>query len=235
VLELADVEVRLGDFEGRFSLALATGEWLAVIGPSGSGKSTLLGLIGGFVRPRRGRIVIDGRDITRLAPAERPVTTLFQEHNLFAHLTAADNVGLGIDPGLRLDPAARARRDEALEAVGMGGRGAALPGTLSGGERQRVALARALVRDRPVLLLDEPLSQLDPALRRDMLELIAALGRTRGLTIVMVLHAPEEASRLVDRFAFIDDGRIAALIEAGDFAARRYPRAVARYLGERGG
>jgi len=210
VLELEDVRITLGAFEARFSLQAAAGEWLAVIGSSGAGKSTLLNVVGGFVVPRSGTVLSDGRDITTLAPAARPVTTLFQDYNLFAHLSVGDNVGLGIDPGLRLDGEAIARRDAALASVGLEGRGKDMPGTLSGGERQRVALARALVRDRRVLLLDEPLSQLDPALRCDMLELIAALRRTRTLTIIMVLHTPQEAAGFVDRYVFIEDGAIAA-------------------------
>ena len=231
MLELRDVRLALGRFRARFDLAVAAGEWLAVIGPSGAGKSTLLNLVGGFVRPDAGLVLIAGRDITGLAPAARPVTTLFQEHNLFAHLSVADNVGLGIDPGLRLGPAERARLIEALASVGMESRADAMPGGLSGGERQRAALARALVRERPILLLDEPLGQLDPALRRGMLELIAGLARARGLTILMVLHTPGEAAGFVDRYAFIEAGRVAAGMTGEDFAAGRVPDAVARYLG----
>ena len=235
MLELRQVRVSLGAFAAEFQLCVAAGAWLAVIGPSGSGKSTLLNVIGGFVRPASGSVVAGSRDITDLEPAARPVTTLFQDHNLFAHLSVADNVGLGVDPGLRLDAPARERRDRALASVGLAGRGADMPGTLSGGERQRAALARALVRERPILLLDEPLSQLDPALRRDILELVAALRRSAALTVLMVLHTPQEAAGFVDSYAYVEAGRIAALIEAGDFAAGRYPRAVARYLGERDG
>ncbi|NND49365.1 MAG: ATP-binding cassette domain-containing protein [Rhizobiales bacterium] len=234
MLELTDVRVRLGNFEAAFSLKLAPGEWLAVIGPSGAGKSTLLNVIGGFVRPDAGEIWCDGRGITRLAPAARPVTTLFQDHNLFAHLSIADNVGLGLDPGLRLDRQARARRDEALASVGLEGRGAGMPAELSGGERQRAALARALVRERPLLLLDEPLSQLDPALRREMLELIGQLRKARSLTIIMVLHTPEEAAEFVDRYAYIDEGVIAANVSAADFSAGRRPGIMDRYLGRQG-
>jgi thiamine transport system ATP-binding protein len=235
MLELRQVRVRLGAFAAEFSLRVADGAWLAVIGPSGSGKSTLLNVIGGFVRPACGRILAGARDITDLEPAARPVTTLFQEHNLFAHLSVADNVGLGIDPGLRLDAPARARRDHALASVGLAGRGPDMPGTLSGGERQRTALARALVRERPILLLDEPLSQLDPALRRDILELIAELRRAAGLTVLMVLHTPQEAAGFVDSYACVEAGRIAAELSAADFAAGRLPPVVRRYLGLREG
>jgi len=231
VLELEDVRVRFPGLDLAFSLQAARGEWLAVIGPSGAGKTTLLNLIGGFVAPLSGRILADGRDITRLAPAARPVTTLFQEHNLFAHLSVADNVGLGIDPGLRIGPEDRGHLERALAEVGLGARAFAMPGELSGGERQRVALARALVRDRPILLLDEPLGQLDPALRRDMLELIAALAGEGRLTILMVVHTPLEAARHVDRYLYVEAGRIAAEMSPDALLAGRYPATVARYLG----
>ena len=121
----------------RFDLRVARGECVAVIGPSGAGKSTLLALIAGFEMPESGRILIAGEDVTGLPPARRPVTSLFQEHNLFPHLSAAANVGLGVDPGLRLDDAARARVSAALDQVGLAGFEARLPAQLSGGERQR--------------------------------------------------------------------------------------------------
>src|SRR5262249_51735110 len=159
------------------------GECLAIIGPSGAGKTTLLSLLAGFEHAEGGLILIEGRDVTRLGPAERPVSMVFQEHNLFAHLTVAANVGLGIHPGLRLAADDRARVSAALAQVGLAGMESRLPSQLSGGERQRVALARTLVRNRPVLLLDEPFVALGPALRRDMLDLVNALRAARGLTV----------------------------------------------------
>ena len=180
MLELAEVTFRYEDLVMRFDLRVERGECVAVIGPSGAGKSTMLALIAGFEAPLSGRIRIEGSDVTSLPPARRPVTSLFQEHNLFPHLTAAENVGLGIDPGLRLDAAARARVSAALDHVGLTGFEARLPGQLSGGERQRVALARSLVRNRPLLLLDEPFAALGPAQRREMLDLVNALGRDLG-------------------------------------------------------
>lgn len=234
MLELAGVRLRLGRMQFAFDLAVPNGEWVAIIGPSGAGKSTLLNLIAGFVRPESGQIRFEGRDITGLAPARRPVSTLFQEHNLFAHLTIAENVGLGLDPGLRLDAAARLSLAQALSAVGMADHAESFPGTLSGGERQRAGLARALVRDRPLLALDEPLGQLDPALRRDMLELIAEIRRERRLTILMVIHTPEEAADHVDRFLFLENGRIAEELTPADLHGAALPAAVARYLGLEG-
>ena len=208
MLELAEVSFRYEDLVMRFDLRVERGECVAVIGPSGAGKSTLLALIAGFETPLSGRIRIEGSDVTGLPPARRPVTSLFQEHNLFPHLTAAENVGLGIDPGLRLDAAARARVSAALDHVGLAGFEARLPGQLSGGERQRVALARSLVRKRPLLLLDEPFAALGPAQRREMLDLVKALGRDLGFTLLFVSHQPEDARHAASRVLFVEDGRI---------------------------
>src|SRR5690606_10209232 len=123
---------------------------------SGAGKTTLLNLVAGFEKPESGRILIGGRDVTLLGPAQRPVSMVFQENNLFAHLSVEKNVGLGRSPSLRLKEADRAAIHDALARTGLSGKQKRLPSELSGGERQRVALARVLVRDRPVLLLDEP-------------------------------------------------------------------------------
>lgn len=207
-LDIEDLRFRYEDMAMSFTLQVEAGEMLAIIGPSGAGKSTLLSLIAGFDRPNSGRVLIDGRDVTALPPAERPVTTLFQDHNLFAHLDVAANVGLGIHPGLRLTGADRERIDQALKQVGLEGFGRRLPGQLSGGERQRVGLARSLVRDRPVLLLDEPFAALGPALRHEMLDLVDAMRRERRLTVLFVSHHPEDARYAAARTAFVHGGRI---------------------------
>jgi thiamine transport system ATP-binding protein len=178
-VELDAVAFRYEDMQMRFDLQVEDGECLAVIGPSGAGKSTLLALIAGFEHAGSGSIRIGGQDVTSLHPSVRPVTMLFQDHNLFAHLDVAANVGLGVHPGLKLTTADRARVASALEQVGLSGLTERLPSQLSGGERQRVALARSLVRDRPVLLLDEPFGALGPALRREMLDLVRALQAAR--------------------------------------------------------
>src|SRR5690606_18181297 len=164
VLIVDGIEYRYEGASFRFDLEVSRGEVLCVIGPSGAGKSTLLYLVAGFLAPVSGRIVIDGADVTALPPESRPVTTVFQEHNLFPHLTVFDNVALGVSPALNLDATARRRVGEALERVHLAGLDHRRPGELSGGQRQRVTLARALVRQRPVLLLDEPFTALGPAL-----------------------------------------------------------------------
>lgn len=215
-----------------FNLAVPARTFLALIGPSGAGKTTLLSLIAGFERPERGRVWIGGVDVTDLAPAARPVTTLFQEHNLFAHLDVAANVGLGIDPGLRLSAADRARVAAALARVGLAGFERRLPGQLSGGQRQRAALARSLVRDRPVLLLDEPFAALGPALRREMLDLVRDIRRERGLTVLLVSHQPEDAHHAADLTAFVQHGRVLRVAPTAElFAAADLPE-LSEYLGE---
>jgi thiamine transport system ATP-binding protein len=231
-VELEAVTFRYEDMRMRFDLHVEDGECLAVIGPSGAGKSTLLALIAGFERADAGSIRIAGRDVTREHPAVRPVTMLFQDHNLFAHLDVAANVGLGIHPGLKLTTADRERVDAALEQVGLAGLASRLPSQLSGGERQRVALARSLVRDRPVLLLDEPFAALGPALRREMLDLVRALQADRRLTVLLVSHQPEDALYIATRTAFVHGGhvlQVGATRELLDGAAGAELRA---YLGE---
>ena len=232
MLELEDVTFRYEAMTMRFALSVAAGEFLAIIGPSGAGKSTLLSLIAGFDRPLAGHILAEGRDITGLPPAGRPVTMLFQDHNLFAHLDVFANVGLGIHPGLKLTTVDRGRIAEALARVGLAGMERRLPGQLSGGERQRAALARSLVRDRPLLLLDEPFAALGPALRREMLELVDRMRRERRMTVLMVTHQPDDARLAAGRTAWVEDGAIrrigptAALFADPGFSALRL------YLGE---
>jgi thiamine transport system ATP-binding protein len=222
LLQVEGLTFRYEDMEMRFDLAVAQGACLALLGPSGAGKSTLLSLIAGFEQPLAGRVLIAGQDVTAWKPAARPVTSLFQEHNLFAHLTAGQNVGLGLDPGLRLDAAQQAQVEQALARVGLDGLAGRRPAQLSGGQRQRVALARSLVRDKPLLLLDEPFSALDPGLRLEMLDLVAQLQRERGLTVVLVSHNPEDARRIAGQAAFLHDGKVLAqgpaltLLEAGE-------------------
>ena len=229
LLEVEAVVFRYEAMTMRFTLAAERGEFLAIVGPSGAGKSTLLSLIAGFDRPLSGRIRVAGRDITGDPPAARPVTMLFQDHNLFAHLDAASNVGLGINPGLRLGAADRTRVAEALARVGLAGKERRLPSQLSGGERQRVALARSLVRQRPVLLLDEPFAALGPALRREMLELVDRMRRERDLTVLMVTHQPDDARLAADRTAWVEEGTVRRIAPTPVLFADPALRA---YLGE---
>jgi thiamine transport system ATP-binding protein len=198
------------DFEAYYSLSVKTGALCAVVGPSGGGKTTLLHMIAGFEHPQSGRMSFDGRDLLSLAPAERPIAIVFQDHNLFPHLTAAENVALGLRPSLRLTSKERMVVKEVLEAVGLEGFDQRKPGDMSGGQRQRVALARALVSGRPLILLDEPFSSLDPNLRRSMIRLVDALRRRRHVTIVMSIHTPEDVADLADQMVFVADGKVVA-------------------------
>ncbi len=207
-IELSDVRFRYEDMDMRFDLTVGPGDFLAIIGPSGSGKTTLLNLIAGFEPPLSGSIRLGGLDVTALPPSMRPVTMVFQEHNLFAHLDVKTNVGLGISPALKLTAADRERIATALNRVGLTGFERRLPGQLSGGERQRVAIARALVRDKPVLLLDEPFAALGPALRREMLDLVREIHREKAMTVLVVSHQPDDARYAASRTAFVHQGRI---------------------------
>ena len=180
--------------------------------------------------PARGRLLWDGRDITGLAPAERPVTLLFQEHNLFAHLSAAQNVGLGLRPDLRLGREGWARVEAALAEVGLEGMGMRRPGQLSGGQRQRVALARALLRARPVLMLDEPFAALGPGLRAEMLDLVARIREEQGATLLIVTHSPEDARRIAGRVVLVEGGVAHAPVATERLFADP-PPALTDYLG----
>jgi thiamine transport system ATP-binding protein len=222
-------------FPGRtlvFDAAVHKGRITAITGASGSGKSTLLSLVAGFETPDRGRIEIAGEDVARVPPSARPVTVIFQEHNLFAHLDVFTNIGLGISPALALGREDRDRIDQALSDVGLEGYGPRRPSTLSGGERQRVALARALVRRRPLLLLDEPFAALDPGLRAEMGDLLVSLQKRQASTILLVTHHSDDVRRLADRVMFLDEGRVLLQEDADIFLARLEPATVARFLGK---
>lgn len=230
-VRLEEVRFSYGEALLRFDAAIRPGAVTAVIGPSGSGKSTLLNLVAGFEMPDSGRVLIGGEDVTALPPAARPVSMMFQENNLFAHLDVAKNVGLGRSPSLRLTDADRVAVAEALERTGLAGKEHRLPRELSGGERQRVAIARVLVRDRPVLLLDEPFASLGPALRGDMLDLLADVQSERRMTVLFVTHQPEDALRIARDILFLENGAIAAAGPVDSFLGPDGPEAFRRYLG----
>ncbi|EKF18953.1 thiamine ABC transporter ATP-binding protein [Nitratireductor pacificus] len=217
----------------RFDLSVEASDMVAVMGPSGSGKSTLLSLIAGFESPSSGRLLIGGEDVGGLAPHRRPVSMVFQENNLFAHLSVAENVGLGRSVRLHLGEADRQAVRDALARTGLSGKEDRLPQALSGGERQRVALARVLIRHRPVLLLDEPFASLGPALRDEMLDLIAQLHAEQGMTVLMATHDPRDAERLCRTMVFVDGGTIAETGPASEFLAGARSEAFNRYVGSR--
>jgi len=213
------------DFTAEYSMTVRSGALCAIVGPSGGGKTTLLHMIAGFETPESGKLTFEGINLLPLDPAKRPVAIVFQDHNLFPHLSAAQNVALGIRPSLRMSGEEHRLIEETLQAVGLSGLDARKPGEMSGGQRQRVALARALVSGRPLILLDEPFSSLDPGLRRDMVQLVGELRRRRSVTILMTIHTPEDVADLADQMVFVADGRVVAsdtpsVILGGSLASR---------------
>lgn len=189
-------------------LDIAAGEFFTMLGPSGSGKTTTLRVIAGFERPDAGRVELQGVDVTRVAPAQRAVNTVFQDYALFPHMTVAENV----EYGLRVKGMSRGERreqtQEVLERVRLPDLGDRKPVQLSGGQRQRVALARAIVNRPPVLLLDEPLGALDLKLRQEMQIFLKELQRELAITFVYVTHDQEEALTMSDRLAVFNEGQI---------------------------
>jgi thiamine transport system ATP-binding protein len=188
-----------------FSMEAAPGEVTAVRGASGSGKSTLLDLVAGFLVPKSGVITLDGTNLVPLKPEERPVLILFQSESLFEHLSAARNVALGLPPGT---PKLEERIEAALREVGLPEIGRQRAETLSGGQKQRVALARTLLRNRPVLLLDEPFSALDEETRIAARALVAELSARHGWITILVSHHSEDIAALAKRTYRIEDGRL---------------------------
>ena len=219
MLTLEDLSLSQDGFDLSLTADIAQGDRVALLGASGSGKSTLLSLIAGFLSPDRGRILCDGRDMTHAPVAARPMSILFQDSNLFPHLSVFDNVALGLRPDLRLSAQDRVRVDDCLSRVDLHGFGDRRPSALSGGQQARVALARMLLRDRPIALLDEPFAALDPGLKTEMLARMRELCDERGLTLVMACHDLRDAERLCDRLWLLEDGKLvvdAAMSDALD-------------------
>ena len=216
------------NFRLAADFAVPAGARVAVMGPSGAGKSTLLAAVAGFQPLTSGRVLWNGADLVPLAPGARPVSMLFQDNNLFPHLSVAQNIGLGLRPDLRLTPAQHAAVALAIARVGLEGMGGRKPGALSGGQQSRVALARVLLRARPVLLLDEPFAALGPALKAEMLELVAVIVREAGATLLMVTHDPADARAIADLTVVVEGGvahppaPTGALLDAPPAALRAY-------------
>lgn len=231
MLQLDDIHFAHGATTFHFDAAFETGSFTAIIGPSGAGKSTLLDIIAGFAKPLSGAIAFEGKDITGLDAATRPVAILFQDNNLFAHLDVFTNVGLGRKPDMSLSDADKSKVHAALKRVGLEGFDNRLPGALSGGERQRVALARVLVQNKPILLLDEPFASLGPRQRHDMLALVGELQAEKGLTVLMVSHHPGETRTATTHTAFVNEGRIEILTDTASFFADDANARLAHYQG----
>ena len=196
------------EFDMNFTLSVSAGEKIGLIGPSGSGKTTLLHLMAGFAFADNGRIFLNGKDHTRTLPHQRPVSMLFQENNLFEHLSVAENMGLGLRPNLKLSRKQQEDLCSIACSVGLQSYLSRMPSQLSGGQKQRVALARCLLRDQPILLLDEPFSALDKPLRQEMLALLEDMYQQKKLTIIMVTHQPEELNGFASRFIRLGKGHL---------------------------
>jgi thiamine transport system ATP-binding protein len=229
VLRLEDLDIRQEGFHLTADWEVAKGAKVAVIGPSGAGKSTLLMALAGFV-PHGGRVTWDGQDLSALAPGDRPLSILFQDQNLFPHLTLVQNLGLGLSPRLQLTGADHARIETTLARVGLGDMGSRKPAQLSGGQLGRAALARALLRARPILLLDEPFAALGPALKAEMLDLVTETADETGATVLMVTHDPADARRFADLTVLVADGVAAAPVPTAALFANP-PPALRDYLG----
>ncbi len=230
MLTLEGLKATQGAFTLRADLAVKEGERVAVIGASGSGKSTLLNAIAGFLSLDTGAVTVNGEAIEHMLPGKRPLSIVFQDSNLFPHLTVAQNVGLGIRPGLRLSAAEHAQIEAALGQVGLTGFGARKPSALSGGQQSRVALARVLLRKRPLLLLDEPFAALGPALRQEMLALVGEIAEAQKLTVLMVTHDPGDAEALTDQSIFVEDGLAHPPVPTKELLSNP-PQALKDYLG----
>lgn len=229
MLRLDHVDIRQEGFRLTADWSVGKGARVVVIGPSGAGKSTLLMALAGFV-PHLGRITWDGTDLGPLAPGDRPLSILFQDQNLFPHLTLAQNLGLGLSPRLRLTPADHDRIRATLARVGLSGMAERRPGQLSGGQIGRAALARALLRARPILLLDEPFAALGPALKAEMLDLVSETATETGALVLMVTHDPADARRFADQTVLVAEGVAQAPMPTADLFANP-PPALRDYLG----
>src|SRR5260221_9043030 len=224
---------RYGDFFAvrEVSLQIADGEFLVLLGPSGCGKTTTLRMVAGFIEPSAGHVRLAGQDVTLLPPWRRNAGMVFQSYALFPHMTVAQNVAFGLE--MRKLPRADIERrvEKPLALVRLQGCGARLPRQLSGGQQQRVALARALAIRPDVLLLDEPLSNLDAKLRQEVRVEIRELQRQLGLTTVMVTHDQEEALTMADRLVVMNEGLVRQVGSQRDLYERPSDRFVAGFVG----
>jgi putative spermidine/putrescine transport system ATP-binding protein len=232
-LQLTGITKRYGDVKAvdDLSLDIADGEFLVLLGPSGCGKTTTLRIIAGFIEPSSGSVRLGDRDITALPPWMRNAGLVFQSYALFPHMTVNENIAFGLE--MRKMPRAQMapKITEALRLVRLDHLGDRLPRQLSGGQQQRVALARALVFRPDVLLLDEPLSNLDAKLRQDVRVEIRELQRQLGLTTVMVTHDQEEALTMADRLVVMSEGRIRQIGSQQDLYERPAEKFVADFVG----
>jgi putrescine transport system ATP-binding protein len=234
LLRIDAVVKKFGAFRAvdRLSLDIRAGEFFALLGPSGCGKTTLLRMLAGFETPDEGRILLDGRNIARVLPHQRPVNMMFQNYALFPHLNVRDNIAFGLKragmPRTEIDT----RVAEMVELVKLGGLEKRKPDQLSGGQKQRVALARSLARRPQVLLLDEPLAALDKKLRESTQLELMELQRRLGMTFVIVTHDQEEAMTVADRIGVMDSGRLEQVATPRELYEAPASRWIAEFVGD---
>ena len=214
------------------SFAIENGQYFVLLGPSGGGKTTLLRLIGGFIRPSQGRVLLHGRDMGDEPPNRRPTAMVFQSYALFPHMSVEKNVAYGLKLRKMARPEIGERVGRMLDLVGLAGYNARMPHELSGGQQQRVQLARSLVLERDILLLDEPLASLDAKLRKDMCLELKRIQEKVGITFIHVTHNQEEAMTIADRIAIIADGRLVEEGTARDIYERPRRRFTADFIGD---
>ncbi|MFL6815412.1 MAG: ABC transporter ATP-binding protein [Bradyrhizobium sp.] len=216
----------------RLSLDIAAGEFFALLGPSGCGKTTLLRMLAGFETPDEGRILLDGNDIARVLPHQRPVNMMFQNYALFPHLSARDNIAFGLKRMAMPRPEIETRVADMVRLLKLDGLEERKPDQLSGGQKQRVALARSLARRPRVLLLDEPLAALDKKLRESTQLELMELQRRLGMTFVIVTHDQEEAMTVADRIGVMDAGRLEQVATPRQLYEAPASRWVAEFVGD---
>ena len=234
LLELRNLTRRFGDFVAvdNVSLSIAKGEFFTLLGPSGCGKTTLLRMIAGFDTPDSGQILLDGNDITQLAPEKRPIHTVFQSYALFPHMTVAQNIAFPLQMA-KVTPAEITHQvNQTIEEVRLSSFAQRYPHELSGGQKQRVALARGLINRPRLLLLDEPLGALDAKLREDLQRELIHLQKEAGITFIFVTHSQDEALALSQRIAVMNQGRVEQIDEPNIIYGQPVSRFVADFIGK---
>ena len=234
LLRIDAVVKKFGAFRAvdRLSLDIRAGEFFALLGPSGCGKTTLLRMLAGFETPDEGRILLDGRDIARVLPHQRPVNMMFQNYALFPHLSVRDNIAFGLRRAAMPRSQIDSRVAEMVALVKLEGLEKRKPDQLSGGQKQRVALARSLARRPQVLLLDEPLAALDKQLRQSTQFELMELQRRLGMTFIIVTHDQEEAMTVADRIGVMDSGRLEQVATPRELYEAPASRWIAEFVGD---
>ena len=222
MIKLENISIKLDNFRTKFTVEINKGEWVGIIGQSGAGKSTFLNLIAGFAQPEVGSLLINNTEMRNISASKRSISSLFQDNNLFPHLSVYQNIAIAIKPNLKLHENEKGKIFEIIEYLNLSSKIHSSIGTLSGGERQRVALGRVMSSDKKILLLDEPFSQLDPNLRIEMLELIKKIREKKKITIIMAIHTPAEAIDFVSRFLLIKEGEVFRELEPQDYRIDLY-------------